>query len=285
MGRAKKTPTDGILAFPTKVAGNKQPRMAFGQMLKDYRQKANIDQTTIGKICGVTGNAVSNWERDIARPDVSLVPTLSTLLNIPLYAFFGMSNPYGDSDDEQAMMADYRSLTDTNKRQMRRIMQVVMDSQEEAARESHRKEYCRVVYRDGALAAGFGGPLDEDPDAHTVFVRRNKLSNTATDIFPVNGDSMQPDYPNGSQVYVKRVTDASEIHDGDVIACVVAGTPYIKIYKADGLHSTNPKYKVIHVTDDDHFVLFGRVLGCVDPDDYASEEETAELMAAFGIEK
>ena len=64
----------------------------------------------------------------------------------------------------------------------------------------------------------------------------------------------------------------------------MAGTPYVKIYEKDGLHSINPKYSVIGVTDDDNMRLIGRVVGLVDPDDMASEAETKELMEVFADE-
>ena len=60
--------------------------------------------------------------------------------------------------------------------------------------------------------------------------------------------------------------------------------PYVKIYEKDGLHSINPKYSVIEVTDDDNMRLIGRVVGLVDPDDMASEAETKELMEVFADE-
>lgn len=59
---------------------------------------------------------------------------------------------------------------------------------------------------------------------------------------------------------------------------------YVKIYEKDGLHSINPKYSVIEVTDDDNMRLIGRVVGLVDPDDMASEAETRELMEVFADE-
>ena len=80
---SKKTET-GIVDFPVQKA-TKKPRIAFGSTLREYRLKAHLEQEQVGKACGVTGNAISNWERDVARPDASLVPTLCNLLNIPLY--------------------------------------------------------------------------------------------------------------------------------------------------------------------------------------------------------
>ena len=235
---SKKTET-GIVDFPVQKA-TKKPRIAFGSTLREYRLKAHLEQEQVGKACGVTGNAISNWERDVARPDASLVPTLCNLLNIPLYDFFGMENPNPYSSDEKALVADYRYMTDPNKRQLRSIVSAIIDSQDETRRENYRKNFCHLVGHDAGLAAGFGGPLDEEPEAYPVFVRISREACRSDDVFPVNGQSMEPDYPDGSMVFVERV-DASDLEYGDIIACVVAGTPYVKIYEKDGHHSNNPK--------------------------------------------
>ena len=278
---SKKTET-GIVDFPVQKA-TKKPRIAFGSTLREYRLKAHLEQEQVGKACGVTGNAISNWERDVARPDASLVPTLCNLLNIPLYDFFGMENPNPYSSEEKALVGDYRYMTDPNKCQLRSIVSAIIDSQDETRRENYRKNFCHLVGHDAGLAAGFGGPLDEEPEAYPVFVRISREACRSDDVFPVNGQSMEPDYPDGSMVFVERV-DASDLEYGDIIACIVAGTPYVKIYEKDGLHSINPKYSVIGVTDDDNMRLIGRVVGLVDPDDMASEAETKELMEVFADE-
>ena len=67
---SKKTET-GIVDFTVQKA-TKKPRIAFGSTLREYRLKAHLEQEQVGKACGVTGNAISNWERDVARPDASL---------------------------------------------------------------------------------------------------------------------------------------------------------------------------------------------------------------------
>ena len=60
---SKKTGT-GIVDFPVQKA-TKKPRIAFGSTLREYRLKAHLEQEQVGKACGVTGNAISNWERDV----------------------------------------------------------------------------------------------------------------------------------------------------------------------------------------------------------------------------
>ena len=279
---ANKKRESGVVAFPVQKASGK-PRIRFGSILREYRLKAHLDQEQVGKACGVTGNAISNWERDVARPDASLVPTLCNLLNIPLYYFFGMTNPNPYSEDEKELIADYRCMTGPNKRQLRSVVRAIVDSQEETRRENYRKNYCHLVSHDAGLAAGFGGPLDDEPEAYPVFVRVSRDARRADDVFPVNGQSMEPDYPDGSMVFVERV-DASGLAYGDVIACIIAGTPFVKISERDGLHSINPDYSVISVTDDDNMRLIGRVVGLVDPEDIASDAEAQELMEVFADE-
>ena len=113
-----------------------------------------------------------------------------------------------------------------------------------------------------------------------MFVRMSREACRADDVFPVNGHSMESDYPDGSMVFVERV-EIDDLSCGDVIACIAAGTPYVKIYEKDGLHSINPEYSVIRVTDDDNVHIIGRVLGLVPGDAIASKEETAELLEIF----
>ena len=274
---ADKKSEPGIIQFPRKSSSSK-PRMSFGKVLREYRLKANLEQEQLGKVCGVTGNSISNWECERSKPDVSLVPILCKALNMPLHAFFGMNDPNTYSKNEKALITDYRSLTTPNKKQLHKVMDAILESQREARRENYRSTRCglRCVYRN--LAAGFGVPIDEEPESHPLYVRMSREACKADYIFPVSGESMEPDFPDGSMVFVEKV-DPDFISYGDIIACVVSGTPYIKIHQKDGLHSINPKYKVIHVGEDESVHLIGRVVGLVPPEDIPSEEENQEIIS------
>ena len=269
----------GIVAFPGgKRAG--KPDIAFGKALREYRLRAHMEQEQLGRACGLTGNSISNWERGVSRPDISLVPTICRLLNMPLYALFGMDDPNLYTGEEKTLVSDYRAMTMPNRRQLRKVADAILGSQEETRRESYRQNYCQLRGHDNGLAAGFGGPLDEEPETYPVFVRMSREACRADDVFPVNGHSMESDYPDGSMVFVERV-EIDDLSYGDVIACIAAGTPYVKIYEKDGLHSINPEYSVICVTDDDNVRLIGRVLGLVPEGAIAPKEETAELLEIF----
>lgn len=279
---ADKKNETGIVQFPLKKNSGR-PGIAFGKTLREFRLRAQLEQEQLGRACGVSGNTISNWERDVSRPDISMVPTLCRLLNMTLYSFYGMDDPNSFTNEEKGLMSDYRYMTEPNKRQLRKVAAAIIESQEETRKEGYRQNFCYLTGHDRGLAAGFGAPLDDEPDTYPIFVRISRDACRSDDIFPVNGQSMEPEYPDGSLVFVQHA-EADELSFGDVIACIASGTPYVKIYEKDGLHSINPDYDVIHISDDDNMRLIGRVVGIVPEGDLATKEETEELLEIFAEE-
>ncbi len=55
---------------------------SFGQMIKDLRRKADMTQEGLAETLGITGQAVSRWENDLAMPDISLLPVLANLFEV-----------------------------------------------------------------------------------------------------------------------------------------------------------------------------------------------------------
>lgn len=52
----------------------------FGQFLKQKRQEKNLTQKELAKFLLVSESAVSKWEKDVACPDISLLPKLAEIL-------------------------------------------------------------------------------------------------------------------------------------------------------------------------------------------------------------
>ena len=92
------------------------------------------------------------------------MPTICRLLNMPLYALFGMDDPNLYTSEEKTLVSDYRAMTMPNRRQLRKVVDAILVSQEETRKESYRQNYCQLRGHDNGLAAGFGGPLDEEPE-------------------------------------------------------------------------------------------------------------------------
>ena len=55
---------------------------SFGAFLKFKRQEKGLTQKELAKLLIVTESAVSKWEKDVARPDITLLPKLSEILGV-----------------------------------------------------------------------------------------------------------------------------------------------------------------------------------------------------------
>ena len=84
---------------------------------------------------------------------------------------------------------------------------------------------------------------------------------------PITGDSMEPDYPDGSLAYIKRINDSAFIPWGHTVILDTENGAFIKrIYpdEADTEYiwakSINPNYPPIHMPKSSIYRIF-RVLG------------------------
>ena len=63
----------------------------IGEQIKKFRRKKGITQEELGKMIGVTTQAVSNWERGGA-PDAELLPDIADALGVKVDMLFGRSS-------------------------------------------------------------------------------------------------------------------------------------------------------------------------------------------------
>ena len=54
----------------------------IGKRIKDRREHLQMTQEELGQIFGISAQAVSNWENDVACPDISILPELAELLGV-----------------------------------------------------------------------------------------------------------------------------------------------------------------------------------------------------------
>lgn len=70
----------------------------FGQRLLKLRKKKNMTQGEFADRLGVTGQAVSKWENDQSYPDITLIPTIATILDVEINCLFGFKKKNFKSD-------------------------------------------------------------------------------------------------------------------------------------------------------------------------------------------
>ena len=55
---------------------------SFGCFLRQNRQEKHLTQKELAKLLFVSEYAVSKWEKDVAHPDITLLPKLAQILGV-----------------------------------------------------------------------------------------------------------------------------------------------------------------------------------------------------------
>ena len=238
--------------------------------IRHYREELGMEQKALAAVVGVTANAVSNWERGRARPDVNLLPNICEALRITLYQLYGLDDSSVKyTAVEDTFIENYRQLTPGHQYALRAMAQNLLQVQQaEGCREIH-----KLTRFEHQLAAGIGDPNEFEDSGTPIYVYDDSLTCRADCVFTVNGDSMEPDYPDGCMVLVKRISDSGELTPGDIGAFMIDNETYIKEYQPAGLHSLNPAYSVMCFSEFEHVYLIGRVIGVLNDEDIACEED------------
>lgn len=245
-------------------------KQVLADRIRYYRLKRGFEQRDLASRIGITGNAISNWETGRARPDVNLLPDICRALSITLYDLFELEGPNAKlSADEIGLVDRYRGLSAGNKR----AVCILADTLREVQKAERGRNIRKLINCEHALAAGVGDPSEFNEEGKPIYVYDSPLVNRADYVFRVNGDSMEPDYPDGSMVTVERIPGAADLSYGEVGAFMIGNEAYIKIYWKDGLHSLNAKYAPMRFSDDDRVYLIGRVLGVLDNSQVATTDD------------
>lgn len=96
----------------------------------------------------------------------------------------------------------------------------------------------------GTVAAGMpGGPLDTADGTHPV---PGKYDPATHYVLRVNGQSMEPEFPDGSHVICRKLKDGEFAKKGqDVIACDASGAYFKRlVYRKDGASGDSPRKSV-----------------------------------------
>ena len=123
--------------------------------------------------------------------------------------------------------------------------------------------FCAAVFEEAA-AAGLGNYLSDTPVTHMEQYPSGIIPSGTNYGVPISGDSMMPKFKNGSTAFVQSTP---VLNAGEIGIFALNGNSYIKqliVDRENGtvrLHSLNPAYKDIIVSEGDTLYTLGRVLG------------------------
>ena len=245
------------------------------ERIRFYRERAGMEQKTLARLIGVTGNAISNWENGRGRPDINLLPDICRALNVTMYDLFDMEDPgIRYSAGEQIFLDQYKQLSPGHRMAVDQMVDTLLKVQIAENVPLIR----RLTFYQKSLAAGVGDPSEIDDEGQPIFLYASREVDRADCVFTVNGDSMEPEYHNGDMVLVSRIPDAPDLQLGEVGAFIVGNETYIKVYREEGLESLNPKYPIMHFHDAESVYLIGRVTGILDPKQVATAQDVDKFQ-------
>ena len=82
----------------------------FGSFLKQKRQEKNLTQKDLSKFLIVSESAISKWEKDVAHPDITLLPKLSEILGVSEHELITASID-NKTREEKAQAKKWRTLS------------------------------------------------------------------------------------------------------------------------------------------------------------------------------
>ena len=251
-------------------------KMFYAERVKSLRTAANVTQAELANRLGLSRSAILNWEQGRTRPDISNIPALCRVLNVPVSQFFFSSGTdTGMNREEARLLRSYRNM---NEKHQRFIVKMAYELEEMDTPSQKLPQHIHLLslpYAEDAVAAGVGADGFE-ASCRQCFVHDTPALREADILFRVNGDSMEPSYPDGCTVLVKK---SSQIDPGSIGVFSVDGTLYIKQCQPDGLHSINPDYPPMLSQKYGEIRLIGQVAGIMQDADFATEAEIRNFQA------
>ena len=217
------------------------------EKLKARRKELQMTQKDIADRLGISYQAYSAWERGVKQPSKEKVQQLEQILNVPKGYF-----------TEVEIVRLYNTLSDEGKNNaLSYVRGLVQKEKCKNIVSMSEKLYEYHVYEQ--MSAGIGSSVYNDQNYDTVYFDKNIAHDLASWVY---GDSMEPDFADGSVALIK---DTGWDYDGAIYAVDWDGQSYIKkVYKEkDGLRlvSLNDKYDDKFARWEEEPRIIGKVVG------------------------
>lgn len=233
--------------------------LTYGERLRMYRKHAKLTQKELAEKLGVDNSLISNWERDINKYDIDMLIPLSEALDISVNDLVGFYTDYSLDPQEEKLVQLFRKLDEPDNKLIIDLAETLLKYKEMA--QMNLQLVINTIQKPLyylAVSAGTGQFLDSD-DYEMKDFPEDVVPRESTFAVRVSGDSMEPDYPDGSIVFVQH---AKNLNPGEVGVFVLNGDGYIKELGNDSnLISFNPRYKDIRIGEYDDLRIVGKVVG------------------------
>lgn len=214
------------------VLANFDETVKYGEVIRQYRESANLTQPKLGELLGVATNTVRNWELGKFEPNITQMRKVCTLFNLSIAELLNLPGNNDLSLEEQQLINSYRQLSEVNRRISQRMVSTILDEQAKAATVPEISPMIIPIMRkmkvfDLPASAGYGDWLEHGDYTMMSFPDSDIPADTDFGI-RVDGDSMMPRYTDGQIAWVQ---DTRTLYDGDIGIFIVDGDAFIKQFK------------------------------------------------------
>lgn len=240
------------------VYNNDMNRSDIGVKLKNLRIKSGKSQREVYEHFKIPQSTFSSWERGISEPSIQMVVRLCDYYGVDdILTELGFRTPEQEVGEltkaEERLVNSYRKLSKFS----RETLSIIADRMAEDYRNVQPTLIPRPIYEQSA-SAGPGTFLDSNRYTMVEFPEE-VVPNEATFGVRVSGDSMEPDYPDNSIVFVKQMKN---LRPGDVGIFTLNGEGFIKeLGENASLVSRNKSYEDIQIKEYDDLRVIGKVIG------------------------
>ena len=232
----------------------------IAENITHFRKQRGITQKELAKEVGITASTMTDYMKLRSAPSFGVIQKLADYFGVKKSdidtTFKEESSSLPDTPDSltQQINDTVVQLTTHNKKIVLRTSEELLDSQE---REVNEELFEYHVFE--KLSAGTGYGYAEDRNYNTVYFDKDITHDLASWVY---GDSMEPDFADGSVALIK---DTGWDYDGAIYAVDWDGQSYIKkVYKEkDGLRlvSLNDKYDDKFARWEEEPRIIGKVVG------------------------
>lgn len=241
--------------------------MGIGYRIKEARERLGLTQTELGNIVGVTGSAITNYEKETSHPKEQIIYKLMEALSVDANYLFqdAVKLPQKKNDvslAEYNMIKCYRALDQHGQetvsyilnRETERVKQIEQAAAtvvEAADSDSHG----RILQYFHSVSAGAGEVIFDDVYSERITVPDRPQYRRVAYAVKVSGHSMEPLYHDND---ILLVEPTCEISVGEIGIFNVNGQAYVKKLGNGVLISLNKGYNDIPLTEES--LCMGRVV-------------------------
>lgn len=234
--------------------------MGIGYRIKEARESLGLTQTELGNLVGVTGSAITNYEKETSHPKEQVIYKLMEHLNVDAnYLFQDVIKPTVKeiqiTPAERIYLNKYHNLDDYGKELVKTVLEKESERVKKFGKLSSPSAQLRIyTYMNKIASAGTGFYFDDIP-TDTI---EAPYKEGADFIIGVSGDSMEPTFFDGDLLYVSK---QENVKIGDIGIFIVNNECFVKEVGENELISHNPNAK--NIPGKENVICVGKVLGKV----------------------